>query len=112
MLGANTARNPEFDYDRLGLADMDNPECKASYILKNRQSITACSLLRLFLLTISYFNHAGPENVTKQHFCKILEENSVCGVVSGIGNIGSKSAEFVEGSDVIVTFIQSLRRTA
>ena len=30
----NTSRNPEFNYDRFELADMDNSECKANFILK------------------------------------------------------------------------------
>ena len=30
----NTARNPQFDYDRSELADVDNSECKADFILK------------------------------------------------------------------------------
>ena len=33
MLEENTARNPEFNYDRFELADMDNSECKANLIL-------------------------------------------------------------------------------
>ena len=32
LLDENTARNPEFDYDRFELADMDNSECKANFI--------------------------------------------------------------------------------
>ena len=39
---------------------------------KNRQSMTACSLPRMLLLKSTLFNHAGPQDVTKQHFCKIL----------------------------------------
>jgi len=31
LLEGNTARNPEFDYDRFELAVMDNSECKANY---------------------------------------------------------------------------------
>ena len=34
-LAENPARNPQFDYDRFELADMDNSECKANFILKN-----------------------------------------------------------------------------
>ena len=34
LLEKNTARNPEFDDDRLELADVDNSECKANFILK------------------------------------------------------------------------------
>ena len=30
----NTDRNPEFDYDRSKLADMDNSECKANFTSK------------------------------------------------------------------------------
>ena len=37
LLKENTARNPEFDYDRSQLpADMDNSECKENFILKTR----------------------------------------------------------------------------
>ena len=32
-LEENTARNPEFDYDRFELADVDNSECKANFTL-------------------------------------------------------------------------------
>ena len=31
LLGENTARNREFDYDRFELADMDNSERKANF---------------------------------------------------------------------------------
>ena len=31
----NKAKRPEFDYDRFELADRDNSECKAHFILKN-----------------------------------------------------------------------------
>ena len=41
------------------------------YKSKHRQSITACSLLLLLLLRISYY-FIGPNDVTKQHFCEIL----------------------------------------
>ena len=34
LLEENTARNPEFDYDRSELADMDNSDCKANFSLK------------------------------------------------------------------------------
>ena len=34
LLEENTAKNPKFDYDRSGLADMDNSECKPNFILK------------------------------------------------------------------------------
>ena len=34
LLEENTTRNPEFDYYRSELADMDNSECKANFILK------------------------------------------------------------------------------
>ena len=34
LLKENTARNPEFYYDRSELADLDNSECKAKIILK------------------------------------------------------------------------------
>lgn len=34
LLEENTARNPEFDYGRSKLADMDNFECKANFTLK------------------------------------------------------------------------------
>ena len=34
LLQENTARNPEFDYDRLELAEMENSECKANFIFK------------------------------------------------------------------------------
>ena len=34
LLEGNMARNPEFDYDRFELADIDNSECKANCILK------------------------------------------------------------------------------
>ena len=34
LLEKNTDRNPEFDYDRLELAEVDNSECKANFILK------------------------------------------------------------------------------
>ena len=49
------------------------------------------------------FSHAGPEDVTKQHFCKIPIYK-----FQRLGNVGSKSAEFVEGSDSIVTLTHSL----
>ena len=32
LVDENTARNPEFDYDRFELADMDNSEYKANFI--------------------------------------------------------------------------------
>ena len=32
LLDENTVRNPEFDYDRFELADVDNSECKANFI--------------------------------------------------------------------------------
>ena len=32
LLKENTARNPEFDYDRSELGDMDNPECKEKFL--------------------------------------------------------------------------------
>ena len=32
FLEGNMARNPEFDYDRFKLADMENSEWKANYI--------------------------------------------------------------------------------
>ena len=34
LLEENTARNPEFDYDRSELAVVDNSECKENFILK------------------------------------------------------------------------------
>ena len=34
LLEKYTTRNPEFDFDRFELADMDNSECKANFILK------------------------------------------------------------------------------
>ena len=34
LLGENTPRNSEFDYDRFELADTDNSECKSNFILK------------------------------------------------------------------------------
>ena len=37
--------------------------------------MTACSLLRLLLAKDTAFNHAGPEDVTKQHFLKILRRS-------------------------------------
>ena len=72
--------------------------------LKNRQSITSCSFLRLFLLRISYLSDAGLEGVSKQHFCKTPSP----GKFQRSGNIGSRSAESVEGSDSIVTLSHSL----
>ena len=35
LLEENNTRNPEFNSDRFELADMNTPECKASFILKN-----------------------------------------------------------------------------
>ena len=34
LLEEKTTRNPDFDNDRFELADMDNSECKANFILK------------------------------------------------------------------------------
>ena len=34
LLEQNTARNPEFDYYRFELADVNNSECKAYFTLK------------------------------------------------------------------------------
>ena len=34
LLEENMGRNPEFYYNRFELADMDNSECKANFILK------------------------------------------------------------------------------
>ena len=34
LLEENMGRNPEFYYNRFELADMDNFECKANFILK------------------------------------------------------------------------------
>ena len=34
VLEENTAKNPEFDYDRSELADMDSSECKEKFILE------------------------------------------------------------------------------
>jgi len=33
-LEENTARNPEFDYDRFKLADIYSSECKANFIVE------------------------------------------------------------------------------
>ena len=34
LVEENTARYPEFDYDRFESANMDNSQCKAYFILK------------------------------------------------------------------------------
>ena len=84
--------------------------------IKNRQSMTGYTLLGLLLLRIIIFNHAGPEDVTKQNFCQTLQikENYVSGKFQRSVNKESKSADFVEGLDsiVTVTFTHSLRRAA
>ena len=55
---------------------------KSRCSIKNRQSMTACSLLRLLLL-VYVLNHVGREEVTKQQFSvKFSEEYSVSGEVS------------------------------
>ena len=51
----------------------------------NRQSKTACSLLRLLLLRISYLTTLGPKMSQRNISVKYSEENSLSGEVSKIG---------------------------
>ena len=51
----------------------------------NRQSMTACSLLRLLLLRISYLTTLGPKMSLRNISVKYSEENSLSGEVSKIG---------------------------
>ena len=79
--------------------------CKNLY--KNRQSITACSLLHLLLPRISYLTTLGPKMSLSNITVKYSEENPISGFQRS-GNIGSKSVEFAESSDSIVTLTRSL----
>ena len=93
-----------------GLANLDSSleefDCCVVFLLQT-EAVTSCtpSLKQTPCLHVAYCDcyylkyriyNAGPEDVTKQHFCKIP------------GNIGSKSAEFVVGSDSLVTLTHSL----
>ena len=68
--------------------------------------MTACSLLRLLLLRISYLTMLGRKMELSNISVKYSEENSASGKFQRSGNIGSKSVEFVESSDYTVTLTQ------
>ena len=75
---------------------------KTTLITKNRQSMTVCSLLLLLLLRITYLTTLGPKMSLRNISAKYSEETPFLESLSS-GNIASKSAEFVVGSDFIVT---------
>ena len=76
------------------------------YLEKKRKKIGSLSLHVAYAPVITWnvvFNNAGLEDVTMQH----LKKTPSPGKFPRSGNIGSKSAEFVEGSDFIVTLTHS-----
>ena len=82
--------------------------------LENRQSTTACSLLHLLFLRISYLTPLGQEMYKSNISVKCSEKTPAPGKFQRLGSIRLKLAELVEGSDsmVTLTLTHSLRRTA
>ena len=71
--------------------------------LKNRQSTTACSLLHLVFLRISYLTTLGLKMKLSNISVKYSEKTPAPGKFQRLGSIRSKLAELVGGLDSMVT---------
>ena len=79
LLDENTARNPEFDYGRFELADINNPGCKANFILinspfcsnGNSRSLDPAFLGNLKIAVVNFETNATRIFVVKNQNCML-----------------------------------------
>ena len=79
LLEGNTARNPEFDYDRFKLAVMNNSECKVNYIEKMicQSQLRLCISLASQNFLFSETKRRKPQRCTWEERLKNKRETSI-----------------------------------
>ena len=105
LLKENTARDPEFDYDRSELADMNNSECKANSILKTwsaRFSWGSASPWKILL-----FSETTEKTTTKMYMEGYLKNKEK--LISHLNLNSSRFCSFITGDKTsVLTFFCNL----